>query len=79
MSLKKRKFRPSVWVPLALFVYSACIYAYTWPWPGESLTKVGITAGVNVLIIAGLAVLLRRKEQFKARREEDMMNSGRGR
>ncbi len=76
MNVKNRKIRPSVWVPCALFVYSLCVYAYTYPWPGHSVTKVGLTLAVNVLIIVGLGFLLRRKEQLKKQREDDMNNSG---
>ena len=59
-----RKFRKSIWMPLALFVYTTAMAAYFLPKNTEiSDTEKWITFGASYVIIALLWYVLRLKEK----------------
>ncbi|MBO5181746.1 MAG: hypothetical protein J6B92_07645 [Paraprevotella sp.] len=70
--MEKRKIKKSVWVPLAFVLYSAVLYAVLIPRSDASVREIGITVGVNLLIIVALWFLYRKKEQMAERRERDL-------
>lgn len=68
-----KRFRKSVIMPLALFIYTTVMALYFIPRNHEmSDTEKWVTVGVSYLIIALLWWVLRKKEQMMAKREEDM-------
>ncbi len=68
-----KRFRKSVIMPLALFIYTTVMAIYFIPRNHEmNDTEKWVTVGVSYLIIALLWWVLRKKEQMMAKREEDM-------
>lgn len=68
-----KRFRKSVIMPLALFIYTTVMAVYFIPRNHEmSDTEKWVTVGASYLIIALLWWVLRKKEQMMAKREEDM-------
>lgn len=76
--MKKRKIEKSVWLPLAFLIYSCSIYIYWIPRSTASTLAIVVTVGVNLLIIAALWWLLRKKERMAADRERDQRESKTG-
>lgn len=70
------KLRKSIWVPLALLAYSAIVLAYALPRNHEVSTayKVGVIA-VDLLIVAILWWIYRKKERMAKQREDDLHKS----
>lgn len=70
--MSKSRIKKSVWIPIAFALYSAVIYAIFVPRSNASALEIGLTIGVNVLILAALFFLYRRKEKMAARRQADI-------
>ncbi len=71
-----RKTKRSVWLPLALLVYTTAMAIYFLPRNTEtSDTEKWGTIGLSYLIIALLWFVLRKREKAAARREEDLRNN----
>lgn len=69
-----RRYRKSVIMPLALFVYATVMAVYFIPRNEEmSDAKKWVTVGASYAIIALLWWVLRKKEQMMARRKEETM------
>ncbi|MCM1108913.1 MAG: hypothetical protein NC388_07645 [Clostridium sp.] len=68
----RRKIRKSVWMPWALAVYSAGMYAWFIPRGNASPTEIAVTVGLNAVVIVLLWLLYRKKEQLEARREDGL-------
>ena len=66
-----KRYRKSVVMPLALFIYNTIMAVYFIPRNEEmSDTKKWLTVGASYAIIALLWWVLRKKEQMLARREQ---------
>lgn len=66
-----KRYRKSVVMPLALFIYTTIMAVYFIPRNEEmSDTKKWLTVGASYIIIALLWWVLRKKEQMLARREQ---------
>lgn len=69
----KKKFRKSTWVTLALFIYVTAMAVYFLPRNTEiGDTEKYVTLGVSYVIVFFLWFVLRKKEQFKQRRENEI-------
>lgn len=71
----KKKFRKSTLITIALLIYVTAMAIYFLP----RNTQIGdtekyVTLGASYLIVALLWFVLRKKEQMKARREQDMQH-----
>ena len=67
-----QRFRKSVFMPLALFIYTTVMAIYFIPRNHElSDTEKWVTVSASYLIIALLWWVLRKKEQMMAKREEE--------
>ncbi len=71
-----KRYRKSVIMPLALFLYTTVMAIYFIPRNHEmSSTEKWVTVVVSYLIIAALWWVLRKKEQMARERDEQMKNS----
>lgn len=70
--MSKSRIKKSVWIPIAFALYSAVIYAIFVPRSDASASEIALTIGVNILILAVLFVLYRRKEKMAERRQADI-------
>jgi cbb3-type cytochrome oxidase subunit 3 len=70
------KIRKSVWVPLVLLIYSIGVMVYALPRNHEVSTayKAGIVA-LDLLIVAALWWIYRKKEHMAKQREDDLRNN----
>lgn len=69
----KRPYRKSVFIPLALLVYTTGCFIYLIPRnPDVTVREVVVTVGLTYAIIAVLWWLLRKKERLAKEREEDV-------
>ena len=67
----KKKLKKSTWMSLALFIYITAMAIYFLPRNTEiSNTEKYVTLAASYIIVLVLWLVLRKKEQFKARREE---------
>lgn len=70
-----RKYRKSIWLPVALLVYVTAMAVYFLPRNTEiSDTEKYLTVGLSYVIVALLWFVLRQKEKVQARRERDLEN-----
>lgn len=70
-----RKYRKSVWMPVALLVYTTAMAVYFIPRNTEiSDTEKYLTVGLSYVIIALLWLVLRQKEKVQERQERDWEN-----
>lgn len=70
-----RKYRKSVWMPIALLVYTTAMAVYFIPRNTEiSDTEKYLTVGLSYVIIALLWLVLRQKEKVQERQERDWEN-----
>lgn len=69
-----KKYRKSIWLPVALLVYTTAMAVYFIPRNTEiSDTEKYLTVG-SYMIIALLWIVLRKKEKAEERRERDLEN-----
>lgn len=67
-----KKYRKSIWLPVALLVYTTAMAVYFIPRNTEiSDTEKYLTVGLSYMIIA---IVLRKKEKAEERRERDLEN-----
>ena len=70
-----KKYRKSIWLPVALLVYTTAMAVYFIPRNTEiSDTEKYLTVGLSYMIIALLWIVLRKKEKAEERRERDLEN-----
>lgn len=65
-----KKYRKSIWLPVALLVYTTAMAVYFIPRNTEKY----LTVGLSYMIIALLWIVLRKKEKAEERRERDLEN-----
>ncbi len=71
-----KRYRKSVIMPLALFIYTTVMAIYFIPRNHEmSSTEKWVTVVASYLIIAALWWVLRKKEQMARKRDEQIENS----
>ena len=69
----KKKFKKSVWFPLALFIYTTAMAVYFLPKNTEiSETEKWVTFGASYLIIGLLWYVLRLKEKRLEKRNKEI-------
>ena len=74
-SIVYEKYRKSIWLPVALLVYTTAMAVYFIPRNTEiSDTEKYLTVGLSYMIIALLWIVLRKKEKAEERRERDLEN-----
>lgn len=74
-----RKFKKSIWIPLALFIYTTAMAIYFIPGNTDmSSTEKYCTIAFSYIIIALLWWVNHKKEKIARQREEDMMNGAGG-
>ena len=66
-----KKYRKSIWLPVALLVYTTAMAVY---FTEISDTEKYLTVGLSYMIIALLWIVLRKKEKAEERRERDLEN-----
>ena len=70
-----KKYRKSIWLPVALLVYTTAMAVCFIPRNTEiSDTEKYLTVGLSYMIIALLWIVLRKKEKAEERRERDLEN-----
>lgn len=70
--MTKKKLKKSTWLSLALLIYVTAMAAYLLPRNTEmSDTEKYVTLSVAYIIVIVLWIVLRKKEQFKERREKE--------
>lgn len=71
-----RKYKKSIWLPVALFIYVTAMAVYFIPRNTEiSDMEKYLTVGFSYVIIALLWLVLRKKEKAQERRERDLGNN----
>ncbi|NDW13506.1 hypothetical protein D0T50_11460 [Bacteroides sp. 214] len=71
----KKKLKKSTWLALALLIYVTAMAVYFLPRNTEiGDTEKYITLAASYVIVAALWFVLRKKEQFKERRERENNN-----
>ncbi|NDV58116.1 hypothetical protein [Bacteroides sp. 519] len=74
--MSRKKFKKSTWISLALFIYISAMAVYFLPRNTEiSETEKYITLAVAYVIVFVLWIVLRKKEQLKEKRENDVFNN----
>lgn len=74
--MSRKKIKKSTWVSLALFIYVSAMAIYFLPRNTEiSGTEKYVTLAASYVIVFILWIVLRKKEQFKERRENENQNS----
>ena len=66
-----KKYRKSIWLPVALLVYTTAMAVYFIP---RNTEISDLTVGLSYMIIALLWIVLRKKEKAEERRERDLEN-----
>jgi hypothetical protein len=70
--MSRKRLKKSTWVSLALFIYVSVMAVYFLPRNTEiSGTEKYITLAVSYVIVFILWLVLRKKEQFKEKRENE--------
>lgn len=69
-----KKYRKSIWLPVALLVYTTAMAVYFIRNTEISDTEKYLTVGLSYMIIALLWIVLRKKEKAEERRERDLEN-----
>lgn len=70
--MTKRKLKKSTWLSLAMLVYISAMAVYFLPRNTEiSDTEKYVTLGAAYVIVVVLWIVLRKKEQYKERREKE--------
>ncbi|WP_178798293.1 hypothetical protein [Bacteroidaceae bacterium] len=71
-----RKYKKSIWLPVALLIYVTAMAVYFIPRNTEiSDMEKCLTVGFSYVIIALLWLVLRKKEKAQERRERDLGNN----
>lgn len=70
-----RKYKKSIWLPVALFIYTTIMAVYFIPRNAEiSETEKYLTIGVSYLIIFLLWIVLRKQEKRREQQNKDLEN-----